>query len=106
MDPMRLTSYVTTVETRSAITRSRQSFDRTAARAQLEAGLASMYLMHVTEEDWSEAANLVDSVHLRSLDALHVTAARKFIDEGIRMVTFDDRMADAARAVGLAVLGA
>ena len=106
LDTVRLTSVLTTLETRSAISRLRRSFDRSRARLQLENGLASMHLMYVTEDDWKLAARLVEAVPLRSLDAIHVTAARKFIDDGIRMVTFDRRMADAARALGLEVLGA
>lgn len=40
------------------------------------------------------------SVHLRTLDALHVVMAGQ---HGAEVVTFDDRVAKAARALGLAV---
>jgi uncharacterized protein len=40
---------------------------------------------------------------LRSLDAVHVASAQQLGPELISLVTYDKRMADAARAVGLPV---
>jgi predicted nucleic acid-binding protein len=50
------------------------------------------------------AAGLVGPDDLRSLDAIHLAAALELGDDLAGMVTYDERMADAARAVGLRVL--
>ena len=49
------------------------------------------------------AADLEDRT-LRSLDAIHVAAACSLGDDLAELVTYDRRMADAARGVGLPVL--
>lgn len=49
-------------------------------------------------------AALLDPVTLRSLDALHLATALEIRDELDGLVTYDDRMAAAAEALGLAVL--
>ncbi len=41
--------------------------------------------------------------HLRSLDAIHVAAAQSLGDDLDELITYDRRMADAARALGLPV---
>lgn len=51
-----------------------------------------------------EAAALLDPTVLRSLDAVHIAAALELGDDLAGMVTYDDRMAAAARAHGIAVL--
>lgn len=51
-----------------------------------------------------EWAGRVDPPELRSLDALHVTAALELGEELEGLVTYDDRQAAAARANGVVVL--
>lgn len=47
-------------------------------------------------------AGLLPGAHLRSLDALHLTAAIRIgVD---RVVTYDERLSDSARSLGLSVL--
>ncbi len=48
-----------------------------------------------------QEAGLLAGQHLRSLDALHLTAAIRIGAD--RVVTYDARMADAARSMGLPV---
>ena len=55
----------------------------------------------VTAEIRDAAAHVPGA--LRSLDAVHVASAQKLGSELISLVTYDKRMADAARAVGLPV---
>ena len=50
------------------------------------------------------AAGLVGSDRLRSLDAIHVVAALEVGDDLTVMVTYDQRMADAAHESGLKVV--
>jgi hypothetical protein len=47
-----------------------------------------------------EAAGLLLPVALRSLDAIHLATARELGDELGSLVTYDDRLAEAARALG------
>lgn len=50
-----------------------------------------------------DAAAALDAVMLRSLDAIHVAAARELRGELSAIVTYDARMAKAAAALGLHV---
>lgn len=59
-------------------------------------------LIHLDDELLEDAATLDPGV-LRSLDAIHLAAARAFGDELRAVVTYDDRMAAAAARLGLQV---
>lgn len=50
-----------------------------------------------------DAAAALDAVTLRSLDAIHLAAARELRGELSAIVTYDARMANAAAALGLHV---
>ena len=50
-----------------------------------------------------DAAAAFEGANLRSLDAIHLAAARTFGDELTELVTYDVRMADAAARAGLKV---
>lgn len=53
------------------------------------------------------AAALAERTGVRTLDALHLAAAREAgAEEGLPLVTFDRRLAGAARSLGWTVLGA
>jgi hypothetical protein len=45
----------------------------------------------------------LEGIKLRSLDAIHLAAARAFGDALAEVATYDRRMADAAHRLGLAV---
>ena len=45
-----------------------------------------------------------DPIHLRSLDAIHIVAALELGDDLEGIVTYDDRMAEAAALHGIAVI--
>jgi uncharacterized protein len=51
-----------------------------------------------------ERAAEIEPVRLRSLDSLHLAAALELGDELDGIVTFDDRLADAARSYGVNVV--
>ncbi len=58
--------------------------------------------LHGTPASLFREAGLLPGPHLRSLDALHLAAALRLgVD---RLLTYDGRMASAARELGLAVL--
>lgn len=65
--------------------------------------LARLYLVQIDDALLEAAANLDPRV-LRSLDAIHLAAAQVFGDELRALVTYDRRMAEAARLVDLAVV--
>lgn len=57
--------------------------------------------MLIPDGDVFRTAGLLPGSALRSLDALHVAAALRWAADGV--VTYDERLAGAARAVGLSV---
>lgn len=65
--------------------------------------LDSLVLLTVTTETF-EAAGRLDPSMLRSLDALHLAAALSLGDELEAMITYDERLAQACRANGVAAL--
>ncbi|MDQ0615224.1 putative nucleic acid-binding protein [Microbacterium sp. W4I4] len=65
--------------------------------------LDSLVLLRVTTTMF-ETAGRLDPVGLRSLDALHLAAAIDLGDDLEGFLTYDDRLAEAARAQGFAVL--
>lgn len=73
-----------------------------AALARARRLLRRVDLIHVDDELLEDAATL-DAGILRSLDAIHLAAARTFGDELSAVVTYDRRMADAAALLGLTV---
>jgi predicted nucleic acid-binding protein len=61
--------------------------------------LRRMHLLRVNDRVLSEAGRM-EPAELRSLDAIHMATAKQFGTELKRVVTYDARMADAARALG------
>ena len=64
--------------------------------------LARLTLIEMSSEILDGAA-LLDPIEVRSLDAIHLSTALAIGDELESVLTYDDRMAEAARALGLAV---
>lgn len=56
------------------------------------------------DDELLDAAATIDPRILRSLDAIHLAAAQLFGDELTAIVTYDRRMADAAKLLGLEVI--
>lgn len=65
--------------------------------------LDSITLVVVTTSTF-ETAGLLDPEILRTLDAVHVASALELGDDLEGMVTYDERLADAARRNGIAVM--
>lgn len=74
----------------------------TDAAARARDVLSRIMLLPATAEVF-EAAALLEPSELRSLDAVHLTSALVLGDALESVVTYDDRLADAARALGLRV---
>ena len=65
--------------------------------------LDSITLTQVTTSIFEQAARL-DPMSLRGLDAIHVAAALDLGDDLDGLITYDDRLAEAARLNGIPVL--
>jgi uncharacterized protein len=70
---------------------------------QARAVLDAVTLIEVTTTIFEEAGRL-DPTLLRSLDAVHLAAALALGDDLEGLVTYDERLADAARRNGVAVV--
>ena len=97
-----VTSAVSIVEVRRALRGLSSAVERSFARVAFEDDLASFSVVAVDATAIEGAAAIAESSQVRSLDALHLAAA---IRSGVGvMVTFDRRQAEAAAALGLAVV--
>jgi len=65
--------------------------------------LDALTLLHVTPAVFEEAGRL-DPSELRSLDAIHLATALDLGDDLDGLITYDDRLANAAVSHGIAVL--
>lgn len=65
--------------------------------------LRSVHMIRL-DEALLDAAGTLDPVGLRSLDAIHLAAAQLIAPALRALVTYDRRMADAAAALGFAVV--
>ena len=48
-----------------------------------------------------DTAGILEPAHVRSLDAIHLATAQLLGEDLSQLITYDDRMADAARSLGL-----
>ena len=92
-----LSSRIGIVETRRAAGRSQHD------PVHLDAVLRSVEVLEL-DADIDRRAGFVGPVSLKTLDAIHLASAIKLSGAIDAFVTYDDRLADAARAVGLPVV--
>jgi predicted nucleic acid-binding protein len=74
-----------------------------AALAAVRDLLDRIAIVALTPETFARAGEL-DPAVMRSLDAVHLAAALRLGEDLDGVVTYDDRMAEAARALGIPVL--
>jgi uncharacterized protein len=74
-----------------------------AQQLDVDDGLAAVDLLPVTAAILSAAA-VIEPVGLRSLDAVHLATAIDLQDDCEGIITYDDRLAEAARQHDLAVV--
>lgn len=103
-DPVLVTSRLTEVELRRNLTRLLDGDQLLAARRQVQADLHAFALVSLDDVTCNDAARIAEQTLCRSLDALHVAAARR-AGEATTFLTFDVRQAQAARSAGLVVVG-
>ena len=95
-----LSSRLSHVEVRRAVARVAEPGDAEHATSTLE-GLQLIEL----DAAVADVAGSAAPVSLRSLEAIHLASAMSVTDEIEAFVTYDLRLADAARAAGLTVVG-
>lgn len=72
-------------------------------QARVEWLLEQMWLIRLAPDVFDEAGHLRTDVPLRSLDAVHIAAARRLGRDLEGIATYDGRMAAAASELGIAV---
>ena len=103
-DPVLVTSWLTEVELRRNLTRLLEGDDLVRARRRAQADLDAFALVNLDAATCTDAARIAEQTLCRSLDALHVAAALR-TGQLTTLLTFDIRQAQAARSVGLPVVG-
>lgn len=104
-DPRWITGFHSLVEVRRNLTRSLDSDALVVAQRQFAADWDALEAIELDADLCIEAAELAERTGVRTLDALHLSAAALAgAPEGVPLVTFDRRLADAARSLGWTVL--
>jgi predicted nucleic acid-binding protein len=98
-DPLLISSRIGAVELRRVAARQ----DEQPAEPQVDAVLANMLVVEV-DELVAASAGTVAPTYLRTLDAIHLASAVTLAPELDAFVTYNARLADAARAAGLNVV--
>jgi predicted nucleic acid-binding protein len=105
-DPEWVTSAITEVEVRRVLAL-RLPPDRVArARSTFLRDLERTAVVAADATTLGLAASLAEATGVRSLDALHLASVQRLSSRTLRLVTFDLRLAAAARALGIPVVGA
>jgi len=104
-DPELVTGRHTVVELRRNLARVLRATDATAARASFADDLSALSLVELDAATCELAATIAEQTGVRTLDALHLGAARR-LGTTLTFLTFDVRQAQAARALGFTVAGA
>ena len=105
-DPEWVTGRHTFVETRLALHRRLGEAERRAASAAFDRDWERTFVVAIDDIVCRRAAELGIATGARSLDALHLAAAERAGGRSIPIVTFDVRLATAARSLGFGVIGA
>lgn len=106
-DPSLLTARHTIVEVRRGLGRLLDERDAAAAKVAFAEDIAAFAIIELDAVTCDAAADVAELTGARTLDALHIAAARRAGGApDVAFVTFDVRQAQAARTLGLTVLPA
>ena len=105
-DPSLVTGRHTVVEVRRNLARLLAGRDLTGARSLLEQDLEAISIVELDADTCESAASIAEITGVRTLDALHLAAAQRVGAPAVPFLTFDVRQAQAARGLGLIVVGA
>jgi len=99
-----VTSRLTEIEVRRNFVRHFAGEELASVQRRLQIDLDEFALMSLDAEVCEDAALIAEETLCRSLDAIHLAAARR-ASPNATVLTFDRRQAQAARAIGMSVLG-
>lgn len=105
-DPSLLSARHTIVEVRRNLARLLAGRDLAAARSAFAHDVEILSIVDLDEVTCEGAAAIAELTGVRTLDALHLSAAQRVGGPAVPFFTFDLRQAQAARALGLTVVGA
>ena len=105
-DSSLLTARHAIVEIRRNLARLLGETDAAAARSAFAQDLRAFSIVELDEVTCETAAGIAEMTGVRTLDALHLAAAQRVGGGAVPLLTFDLRQAQAARSLGLTVLGA
>ena len=105
-DPSLLTARHTIVEVRRNLARLLEEREAAAARSAFLEDLGLLSIVELDEVTCEMAAAIAELTAARTLDALHLAAAQRVGGAAVPFLTFDLRQAQAARGLGLTVVGA
>ncbi len=100
-----LTCRITWVEVWRNLSRNLQGNPVRRAKAAFDQDWRRLSVIEVDDTLCRDAGRVAEETGARSLDALHLAAIRRAGPAGIALVTADLRQAQAARVLGIAVLG-
>ncbi len=105
-DPSLVTGRHTIVEVRRNLARLLTERDLAQARAAFSKDLDAFSIVELDEVTCEGAAAIAEVTGVRTLDAMHLSAAQRVGGTEGTFLTFDARQAQAARTLGLTVAGA
>lgn len=103
-DPVLATSRLTEVEVRRNLARVLDGTDAAGAKRQFLKDLDAFALVAVDATICNDAARIAEQTGCRLLDSIHIASALRAGSQ-TTFLTFDVRQANAARAMGLTVIG-
>lgn len=101
-----ITARIAWVEVRRNLARLLAGTALDEARGQFADDFRRTLVVELDATTCEAAATVAEITGCRSLDALHLAALRRVSDGGVALLSFDVRQAQAARQLGIAVLGA
>jgi uncharacterized protein len=104
-DPVWVTARHTSVEVKRNLAKLLRGVALSTAREQFERDWRRTNVVELDEQTCNLAADVAEISGLRTLDALHLAALRRTAGQGLPLLTFDLRQAQAARHLGISVLG-
>jgi predicted nucleic acid-binding protein len=104
-DPQWVTARHTRIEVRRNLARLLDGRALDHARSSFEGDWERTFIVALDETTCDLAVDLAEATGARTLDALHLAAATRVGSSGLTFVTFDIRQAQAARSLGMVVIG-
>ncbi|CAN5595315.1 type II toxin-antitoxin system VapC family toxin [soil metagenome] len=105
-DPSWVTGRHTRIEVRRNLARVLTGVRLRETRGQFDDDWSHCQVVELDELTCELAAELAEGTGVRSLDALHLAAARRVGAGTLLMLTYDLRLAQSARSIGWTILGA